>query len=756
MKFLILGLIIISILILQIYFVQKEKESFVSEAEQVLENNNRDFLKSQDKYYDVRNQGIGAGLLVTKPGINDWLKFDEDKNLKKFTPKVGLDQSEIDRNVVNCRAITKCSQLGNNKCGYCAYDKEFRFGDENGPEADVCPAEAWTTDSTKCEELREKEICSNVKSCGDLYGEAEKICGYCPTTGVAMVMKKVGDKYVPKYPDDVCNAEGYGLLPGSKCAKFLKDHPCITPYYLTGPQPEACVEKLWKNSGCTTEKPYGSTYKELGNEWKKGYKELGITMKDTNDGTRSTDYDTAVKQSDLCFGNHDNIDPCDMKYNKQNIPHPVCLKQKTFEAGCDTKGTTYNKLQSGDYNVAKSEISDVNKYRKGNEVWTAAGISRPPGSDTTTPDAFLDVMKRVNDLTVSADDYATRLDTSMKCFGIKPTPPDPVKEGDDVVHRSGGYKYTGTIISMDGDMCGVMWTQSENVTTIKRDGMSMDDQKKIFGWPGIKPTERDLKTTINKGRLMLKKSCSNDKSVCKMTCKDKIRDLLYRFPRPRDCIVGEWSEWSQCSKGCGGGKRTATRQVLYPAKFGGNECPVLEMTQVCNTQPCLNPNFTSQATNSQAIRPGMKLGIYLPRVGRWMSAEPNGRIGHRTWRKSWETFTVERHPDGQNLMLKSVHGGWLGFLPPGTTNHYGVTPIRQPPYFSVVFSAKTAGAPNSGWTWQRIEFKKQGSYWGIYNPFHKRYMNGCANQKALGMPWMRVCEQFHLYEARGDSNIKIQ
>ena len=91
MKFLILGLIIISILILQIYFVQKEKESFVSEAEQVLENNNRDFLKSQDKYYDVRNQGIGAGLLVTKPGINDWLKFDEDKNLKKFTPKVGLD-----------------------------------------------------------------------------------------------------------------------------------------------------------------------------------------------------------------------------------------------------------------------------------------------------------------------------------------------------------------------------------------------------------------------------------------------------------------------------------------------------------------------------------------------------------------------------------------------------------------------------------------------------------------------------------------
>ena len=43
-----------------------------------------------------------------------------------------------------------------------------------------------------------------------------------------------------------------------------------------GSQPEACVKKLWKNSGCTTEKPYGSTYKELGDDWKKGYKALGI------------------------------------------------------------------------------------------------------------------------------------------------------------------------------------------------------------------------------------------------------------------------------------------------------------------------------------------------------------------------------------------------------------------------------------------------------------------------------------------------
>ena len=41
------------------------------------------------------------------------------------------------------------------------------------------------------------------------------------------------------------------VYPGSKCAKFLKDHPCITPYYLTGPQPEAL--KIVEKFRCITE-----------------------------------------------------------------------------------------------------------------------------------------------------------------------------------------------------------------------------------------------------------------------------------------------------------------------------------------------------------------------------------------------------------------------------------------------------------------------------------------------------------------------
>ena len=124
--------------------------------------------------------------------------------------------------------------------------------------------------------------------------------------------------------------------------------------------------------------------------------------------------------------------------------------------------------------------------------------------------------------------------------------------------------------------------------------MPLEQQKKIFGWPDIDPTERNVKTVISRSRLNLQKSCKNNKSECKMTCKDIVNDLYYRFPLPRDCIVGQWGNWSNCSKDCGGGEQVRTRKVLYPAKFGGKVCPPLENKRVCNTQSCSNPNFTEE------------------------------------------------------------------------------------------------------------------------------------------------------------------
>lgn len=53
-----------------------------------------------------------------------------------------------------------------------------------------------------------------------------------------------------------------------------------------------------------------------------------------------------------------------------------------------------------------------------------------------------------------------------------------------------------------------------------------------------------------------------------------------------DCQVSAWSEWSDCSAVCDGGERSRTRSVIQPPQNGGADCPSLEQTEACNTQPC--------------------------------------------------------------------------------------------------------------------------------------------------------------------------
>ena len=670
----ILGLILICILIYQIYFMNNDLEAFISTAKQIKAQNQFDYLKKQNKYYGIRKGGGKAGLLHTKPGINTWYKLDNDKNLKQFNP-LGLERTHIDKGVQNCRQITTCSQLNNGKCGYCAYDKEFRYGDKNGPKADVCPKKAWTTDASECEKIREQEICSNVDSCGDLYGEAANICGFCPTTGKAMPMKKVGNKFLPKYPDDTCNAEGYGLLPADKCAKFLKNHPCITPYHSSGPHTVPCIKKLWKNSKCTNPKPYYKSFDTLAKTLKKGYRVIGTQMQNTNTKTRDNVYNVAVQYSNICFGNHNNVDPCDRKFFRNGIPHPECLKKEYLNSGCTKKGTGWKDLQN--MSGTKKHIGEISEYKTGadaavNAVWhgwsegsrkgkikkghgdcdndkdCAPGLKCGHGentkslpgiknvsqhlrygrdfcykpNDTTDINEYKNTMKKVFDLTVGAQKYKTRKHTSEICFGEIPSPPPPMKPGDTVTHNNGGFNYTGIIITIKGEYCNVMWIKSENVTVIKRDGMDINEQKKIFGWPDIPPTHRTVKTKVHKRQLNQNKICSHNKATCKMTCKDIVADVLYRFPFPKDCVVSQWSGYSKCSKKCGSGWQNRWRKIFYPSKFGGKPCPTLRTWRRCNTKPCLNPNFTnntSQTTTTTLIgnnwtrpRKGFRLSSSLP------------------------------------------------------------------------------------------------------------------------------------------------
>ena len=71
-------------------------------------------------------------------------------------------------------------------------------------------------------------------------------------------------------------------------------------------------------------------------------------------------------------------------------------------------------------------------------------------------------------------------------------------------------------------------------------------------------------------------------------------DLSFGFA-PRDCLVSDWSDWSDCSRDCvglgaanghshtGAGQTKRTRRVLRQEENGGRSCPSLEEVKSCNS-----------------------------------------------------------------------------------------------------------------------------------------------------------------------------
>ena len=57
-------------------------------------------------------------------------------------------------------------------------------------------------------------------------------------------------------------------------------------------------------------------------------------------------------------------------------------------------------------------------------------------------------------------------------------------------------------------------------------------------------------------------------------------------PCPVDCVTSPWSAVGVCSQDCGGGVQTETRTVVVTPQHGGHDCPAMNQSQSCNTQPC--------------------------------------------------------------------------------------------------------------------------------------------------------------------------
>ncbi|KAG7329593.1 hypothetical protein KOW79_007767 [Hemibagrus wyckioides] len=55
---------------------------------------------------------------------------------------------------------------------------------------------------------------------------------------------------------------------------------------------------------------------------------------------------------------------------------------------------------------------------------------------------------------------------------------------------------------------------------------------------------------------------------------------------PVDCMMSEWTEWTECNKSCGKGHMIRTRMVKLEPQFGGIQCPETIQRKKCKIRKC--------------------------------------------------------------------------------------------------------------------------------------------------------------------------
>ncbi|XP_051919426.1 spondin-1a isoform X1 [Hippocampus zosterae] len=55
---------------------------------------------------------------------------------------------------------------------------------------------------------------------------------------------------------------------------------------------------------------------------------------------------------------------------------------------------------------------------------------------------------------------------------------------------------------------------------------------------------------------------------------------------PIECVMSDWSEWSECNKSCGKGHTIRTRTVKSEPQFGGDHCPESIQRKKCKIRKC--------------------------------------------------------------------------------------------------------------------------------------------------------------------------
>jgi len=101
-------------------------------------------------------------------------------------------------------------------------------------------------------------------------------------------------------------------------------------------------------------------------------------------------------------------------------------------------------------------------------------------------------------------------------------------------------------------------------------------------------------------------------------------------PCPIDCVMDDWSGWSGCSKDCGGGVMSRSRNIEVEPDFKGKECGATTDTQMCNVDACNVPcelaDWGEWSECSKACSGGIEVRrkeIAVPALGTGFCADEN-------------------------------------------------------------------------------------------------------------------------------------
>ena len=563
---------------------------------------------------------------------NNASKNSNPLNLSKPQQFQNCKKSEFAKWLGRCKKATSCSeidQLNNDapdgwECVYCVETNTFfSRNKQTGVKTNVCDQNMIATTTLKCEEKKAFKECGDLMSegenkltrCGKVPNNLNNKCGYCPTNNKILPMTVVGEgetaKYTPTYLDEgsggSCavydvNTDTYNqmLIPTDKCELYMRNNPCLTSKFNSGPQSPECLQQLWKNTGCPDWITKDMGWKKWAYDMQKNKSrdELGvIPMKkwmkeETISKIKSNNYETSKKGYKACYGD-DNvvfkkgeklykesfkqreiagenagiINPCDYKNsNGQYEPNEDCAKLIFKEVGCEIKNTP----QNIGYNINKPEYKNIWKRNNRWKSKTNLEFTSDNGKGVSGGGKWATWLKEnVLDTMTKAKTHKERADASKKCGIPTPPKPTPIKRGDTVLilnSNNPNIRLTGVVTKELAKRYQVM------IVNVKIDGReysrySLESllrkrdatiELNYFGWPTIPPKNKEIKKTFSITKFGIPKKyfdvynkikqcdnsgvCNNQYSI--------INRLNKRFPSPRACVYGPWKVDIDCPKKC--------------------------------------------------------------------------------------------------------------------------------------------------------------------------------------------------------------